>query len=190
MPGTLLIGDSQALGLFRPLADAGLPLVGTVATAGISTRSLASSGDVVAAVRAFQPDLVLAVLGGNDSAGPALEAAIADLRQQLPANVVWVGPMHSSNLDVDTRHAGVAATQRGLARSLRFQWIDGRALSSDLVHMPDGVHFTAQARSTLARRIVAQMSGSGLAARWGWTLGIGAAAAASVLGVAWLWSRM
>lgn len=189
MPGTLLIGDSQAVGLFRPLAEAGLPLVGLVAHAGISTTGLASSGDVGAAVRAFSPDLVLVILGGNDSAGPALEHAIADLRQQLPVNVVWVGPMASSDLDVDTRHARTGATQRGLARSLRYQWIDGRPLSLDLVHTHDGVHFTAQAYATLARRIAAQLRSTTVAARWGWTLGLTAAVSAAIAGAAWIWSR-
>lgn len=156
MSGTyLLVGDSQAVGLEDELREAmaarGWQQVGVQARVGIGTAETALA--VAALPRA---DLAIVVLGGNDTAGPALERAIAELVRRLPApQVVWIGPAHAGVPEIQARKRAVAALQARVLGALRVPWIDGSAMTVDLEHAPDRVHFTRAALAVWANRIAA-----------------------------------
>lgn len=188
----VLVGDSQGVGLKVPLrnvlAARGIELANAAVHVGWSTGDALESTEV-ARLAATHPDVVLVVLGGNDTASSTLATKIRRLVALLaPAQVIWIGPAHvsgSSNDWLAARKAGVATLQAQLAREVGFEWLDGRPMTADLAHQPDGVHFTAASLTTWAQRIDAALTrraGFGTGLLWG--LG-----AAGLLAAGWYVTR-
>jgi lysophospholipase L1-like esterase len=187
----LLVGDSQALGLSPALEGAlrraGHELVGHAAENGISTRRLAEELARAPETQNLRPDLAIVLVGGNDVVSTHLPAAIVALRAQLPAHVIWVGPLHSTDPDVAERHASVAGVQRALAGQVGYTWVDGAALAAGLPLAQDGVHFTRDGYVQLAIRVARALARS--SSKVGLWLGFGAAVV-SLAGLAWYsWKR-
>lgn len=157
----VLVGDSQAVGLAPHLQAAlearGWRLVGTLAGVGWSTVGVVSSGD---AARLPPADVALVVLGGNDMPSSTYPARISELVGQLSARrKLWVGPAavdvsaRGGNEAIAERKAAIAEMQRAVLPRLDVRWIDGRAMTRDLQHAPDGLHFTRTAQQRWAERL-------------------------------------
>ncbi len=159
-----LVGDSQAVGLTAPLREIARAMgaeLETVATVGWTTRAVASDARVQA-LGASNPDLAIIVLGGNDTAGETYAARVRTLVALFSGakRVIWIGPAHvtAHNADLAERKAAVAAQQSQLASALGFEWYDGRAMTFDLEHQPDGIHFRPSALAVWAQRIRARIN--------------------------------
>jgi len=161
-----LIGDSQAVGLEPHLreffAAHGFALDGYIGNVGWSTSRFAATRAAVDVVQG-RPSFVVVVLGGNDMPVDALRdkirLVVAQLRTYGTPRIVWVGPAHSSVPEIQTRKREVDAQQRVMSGQLGFDWIDGGAMTADLPHTQDGVHFTREGSRTWARRLEQQIFG-------------------------------
>lgn len=113
----------------------------------------------------------------------ALVALIAPARPPVAnARVLWVGPAHArgaphpdgfyttqTNRRFSRARAGarqqatierkdrVAAIQRRHLPTLDVTWLDGKAMSRDLPHRPDGLHFDVRGSRTWAQRIAREV---------------------------------
>lgn len=158
MSGTyLLIGDSQAVGLEDELRAAmearDWVQAGVHARVGIGTAATA-----LAVSGLPRADLAIVVLGGNDTAGPALERAIGELVRRIPATkIAWIGPAHARPAEIEERKRAVAQLQARVVPSAQARWIDGGPLTADLEHAPDGLHFVRSAHRVLADRVAAML---------------------------------
>jgi lysophospholipase L1-like esterase len=90
--------------------------------------------------RAAPTDVVLFVLGGNDSAGTAMARSalagdIGRLLQQIRSggspHIIWIGPAHSTEEGVQRRHQGTADVQRAILPALGVEWHDGVPMTDD-----------------------------------------------------------
>lgn len=159
MRRAVLIGDSQAVGLAQGLEQAlpaqGYTLEGLSAEEGWTTARMVEAGRVRELVQRVRPALAIVVLGGNDTAGPALVDRLVELRLQLAnaGRVLWIGPAHATRADVARRHAQVAMVQSQYAAALGYVWLDGASMTRGLEHAPDGVHFTRSARERWASTV-------------------------------------
>lgn len=188
MSSFVLIGDSQAVGLQPTIVELlqhrGFAFLGAATHEGWSTARMAASDEIPALARA-RPDLVLIVLGGNDSATVAsLPEKIADLVAPFRARgayVVWVGPAATSVAWLAERKAGVMRVQRDVAARIGFEWLDGWAMTADLEHGRDGVHFPRTQLDRWARRLDAALFARGRMSAWTW---VGAGISAAMFG--WL----
>lgn len=197
----ILIGDSQAGGLLPHLQEymraRGLIMIGSATHDGWSTSRFVEEQPAVALGR-LEPDVVLIALGGNDVASTAMSRAalagdIGRLVQQLRVagatpHIIWIGPAHSTEADTDRRHAAVTELQRAVLPTLGVEWHDGRPMTNDLPHAPDGVHFTRTSYARWAARINAVLFTDSRSSRWVGAAVI-AATVAGVAGAVWLWGR-
>lgn len=175
-----IIGDSQGVGLKPPLTKIldrrGVRIVGAEVREGWSTARMLAQADLRTIVQA-RPDVVLVVLGGNDAADALLPGQVAQLVglfQAQGSRVVWIGPAHTTVGWLAERKAAVARVQHETALQLGFEWHDGRAMTADLPHAPDGVHFRRPELARWAERVEAVLFGGPSAWTWvGLGLGLG-----------------
>ena len=165
-----LIGDSQATGLVAPLRDLfekrGFVLDGYRGEVGWSTARFAATRDAEDVVRG-RPAFVLVVLGGNDMPTMALQEKMGIVVSQLrsvepPPRIIWVGPAHSSVPETQDRKRAVDVFQRAASSRLGFDWIDGGAMTADIPHSQDGIHFSATGSREWARRLDSHIFGTRL----------------------------
>jgi lysophospholipase L1-like esterase len=163
----ILIGDSQAVGMKARLAElmraGGIAQGAVFANVGWSTlRYLNERTDEIRdAVREHNPRLVIIVLGGNDMPGPRLSESmrrLIDLVRSGGAQVVWVGPAHAIPPDIAERKRQVSEIQKRVATETGIAWLDGFAMTRDLTHTRDGVHFTSTGSGRWAERIVSALA--------------------------------
>ena len=159
-----LVGDSQGVGLERPLAAVLERQGHTLASAKVQTgASLRTLAGLVAGVPRGLDLLVIVVGGGNDasaSSNPArwladVRALAEAARARAPGRLVWVGPMPA--------RAGLAAAgyklaaRAGLRAALAgtgVRWLDGFPLAEGVSPRADGLHFDAAGYRTMAERLV------------------------------------
>jgi lysophospholipase L1-like esterase len=156
---TVIIGDSQALGLAphlaRELPRYGYGVTSVLAEVGTSTRAVLRRGWIREALTS-SPRALIVVLGGNDD--PHDVDVYADLLRsfvaQIPPGiqVIWIGPMYAASREVEERHAAVREWQRQILPQLGVTWVDPRPWSQ-AGHAPDGVHFTREAYAAIAQAI-------------------------------------
>lgn len=190
-----LVGDSQGVGLERPLGAVlerqGAVLAKAAVQTGASLRVLAG----LARTLPRGLDLVVIVVGGGNDASASTNPArwAADVRalataarELEPRQLVWVGPM-PARAGV-TSAAYKLAARAGLAAALAgtgARWIDGFVLAEGVAPRADGVHFDAGGYRAIAERagpaILAAGSPSGPS-----VLAIVGAGLAGVAGVATL----
>lgn len=164
LPRAVFVGDSQLEGLAPHLRDAladQMSIVATAAMPGASTRVVVDSGKITTLVTSQHPDLVIFVLGGNDTAGAASAQATVDAVRQARAGgarVVWFGPARAHDPSVEARHAGTRAQQAVLVPSLGAEWIDTSPWTGS-GWGADDVHFTSDAYEQQARAIAQALRG-------------------------------
>jgi lysophospholipase L1-like esterase len=169
LPRAVFVGDSQLEGLAPHLRDAladQMSIVATAAMPGASTRVIVDAGKITTLVLSQHPDIVVFVLGGNDTAGAASSQATVDAVRQAKAGgarVVWFGPAIAHDPTVEARHAGTRAQQRALVPSLGAEWIDTSPWT-DSGWGPDDVHFTSSAYEQQAHAIAQALRGGSAAA--------------------------
>lgn len=179
-----LIGDSQAEGLAPWLRrELGSDLVFVDARRGRPTSEFLDA-------RIPQVDVLIAILGGNDTASsryPATLELTVDAFRARSRRIVWVGPsavdVHEDPETAERHDAARAAQARVLPR-LGVEFLDPRAWQVGAAgeHAPDGVHFTRAAYELQASAVLEALEG-GLP--WGWiAFGIGGVASAIGLGYA------
>lgn len=162
LPRAIVLGDSQAEGLAPHLRVALAPLfhvVNVVWQRGVSTRALYQSGKVEQALEQ-QPNVVILVLGGNDTVGTHYRNTLIEmvgLAARDGAHVIWIGPAYSEDLDVENRHAAAREAQRAILPALGVLWLDSFAWTRD-GHTPDGVHFTRGAYERQAQAIAREIA--------------------------------
>lgn len=166
----LLLGDSQMSGISRSLIPklqrAGHEVVGTGIRVGYSTQRFVDAD--VAVPRA---DLVIVALGGNDE--PRNEDAYKETLSRFfvkytrsPVRLIWWGPAHSLDAEVQLKHNRTANMQRSIFAQARprpgdkVEWHDSRTVTAGLEHAPDGVHFTAAGYRKWADSVMRSVSGS------------------------------
>ena len=175
-----LFGDSQAGGLGPHLDD----LVFADTFDGYTTARVVDAAQWSAA-EAADPDVVLVVSGGNDTAGRnyqhTLEAAV-DAFSDIAQRIVWVGPSQSDNREVTARHDAVREQQALILPRLGIEFLDPRVWQVGIAgeHTPDGTHFTRRAYAAQAQAILAELNRF----RWGPWLALAAGAAAIGIGYA------
>ena len=184
----VLVGDSQAAGLARPLrALLGRDLVRVNAQSGRNTSQLVP--DALDDASDYRADLVIVASGGNDhqalgnpaSYGDLVERITRDLRAAA-GRVVWWGPAHSTDPEVARRHAAAAEVQRVAVPAGGGTWIDSRPITARLEHTPGGVHFFNSGYDAWAREVADRLPGTG----GGWLLaGAGAAIGGALLARWW-----
>lgn len=160
LPRLVAFGDSQLEGL-QPSLRAALAemfqVVSITAVRGTTTRVLVDSDKIRSIIAAQQPDAVLFVIGGNDTASPAYDDTLIEavaFTEGLPT--IWVGPAFSTNDSVNVRHAAVSAQQQAVLPQLGVTWLDSRAWTRT-GHAGDGVHFTRDAYAEQAAAIAAAL---------------------------------
>lgn len=98
-------------------------------------------------------DLTIVILGGNDFGDRSHERD--NLLDYFAANhagtIVWVGPAHSTLVDVDARHRAQANSQQQqfTVSNHNIAWVDSYDATQS-GHGPDGVHFTPAGYTTWA----------------------------------------
>jgi lysophospholipase L1-like esterase len=139
----VIIGDSQAQGLQRPLTTAlagyDVEVTGQSSHAGMGLRWFLDNNTISSMVNSRNPQLVILIIGGNDdvqTSGASRTAYETKLRQAYNdahargADVVWIGPATSRDEGVQERHDRTATVQSSYVPSLGARWIDGRPGSS------------------------------------------------------------
>jgi lysophospholipase L1-like esterase len=161
LPRAVFLGDSQGEGLAPHLRTALADLfylAGSSWQRGISTRAMIRSGKVEAAL-AQHPAVVVLALGGNDTANDGYRQTLIDmvgLAARDGAHVVWIGPAHASDPEVEARHAAAREVQRAVLPALGVLWLDSVPWTL-AGHSDDGVHFTRDAYARQAAEIAAQL---------------------------------
>jgi lysophospholipase L1-like esterase len=135
----VIIGDSQAQGLHRPLTTAlagyDVEVTGQSSHAGKGLRWFLDNNTISSMVNSRNPQLVILIIGGNDdvqTSGASRTAYETKLRQAYNdahargADVVWIGPATSRDEGVQERHDRTATVQSSYVPSLGARWIDGR----------------------------------------------------------------
>jgi lysophospholipase L1-like esterase len=135
----VIIGDSQAQGLQRPLTTAlagyDVEVTGQSSHAGKGLRWFLDNNTISSMVNSRNPQLVILIIGGNDdvqTSGASRTAYETKLRQAYNdahargADVVWIGPATSRDEGVQERHDRTATVQSSYVPSLGARWIDGR----------------------------------------------------------------
>lgn len=186
----VLVGDSQAAGLARPLRQLlGRDLVRVNAVSGRNTSQLVP--DALDDANDYRADLVIVASGGNDHQVLSNPASYADLVGRLTRDlraaagrVVWWGPAHSTEPEVARRHNAAADAQRIAVPAAGGTWIDSRPFTARLEHTQDGTHFVGSAYDSWAREVAARLPGTGGA----WLAGGAAAAVGGILLARW-WRR-
>jgi lysophospholipase L1-like esterase len=174
-----LFGDSQAEGLAPHLERLlGDELVLVDARRGIGTRAFIDNAMLVAPRRV---DVAIVVLGGNDTASssyPETLRAAAHAFSTLSSKIVWIGPSHSEDPEVERRHAAAREVQARVLPSLVASWYDptGWQVGAAGEHTSDGTHFTRGAYAEQATEIVDRLRS------WNWPLIFGLAAGVALSG--------
>src|SRR5688572_10663375 len=140
----VIIGDSQAQGLNRPLTAAlegfDIDVSGVEAHAGKGLTWFLDNHIISSMINSRNPQVVILIIGGNDSpqtSGDSRTAYEAKLRRAYNdahargAEVVWIGPATSRDSGVQARHDRTATIQSSFVPSLGARWIDGRPGSAD-----------------------------------------------------------
>jgi lysophospholipase L1-like esterase len=137
----VIIGDSQAQGLNRPLTAAleeyDVDVVGTAIHEGYTTNRVFIELGVRSLVSSRNPDLIIVIAGGNDTVGTSeaqrssYEGILNNAVVQLGGNanipkIVWVGPAFSRDEGVQARHDRTSSAQQSFFSGLGLRWIDGR----------------------------------------------------------------
>lgn len=137
----VIIGDSQAQGLNRPLTAAleeyDVNVVGTAVHQGYTTNRVFTELGVRGLVSSRNPDLIIVIVGGNDTVGTseaqrsAYEGVLNNAIVQMGGNanipkIVWVGPAFSRDEGVQARHDRTASAQQAFFSGIGVRWIDGR----------------------------------------------------------------
>jgi len=137
----VIVGDSQAVGLDGPLAASldgyDVNVVGTAVQTGYTTNRVIRELDVRSLVSSRNPDLIIAIVGGNDSVGTTAaqrssyegilsNALVAMGGAANYAKIVWVGPAFSRDSGVQALHDRTSTAQQAFFSRLGVRWIDGR----------------------------------------------------------------
>lgn len=88
-------------------------------------------------------DLTIVILGGNDFGNRDAERVnlLSYLAENNAGRILWVGPAHSTNPEVNLRHRDQVDAQREQLDLLHVDWVDSYRVTT-ANHAPDGVHFT------------------------------------------------
>lgn len=178
----LVLGDSQGEALGHAMErylDASLSddVAEVVAQSGISTRAFL---DRHLGTDAEGFDVVLVVLGGNDSPVsnyPEILHTAVDVFSDLGRRLIWIGPSQSDNREVAARHDAVRAIQARVLPALGVEFLDPRTWQVGPAgeHSADGTHFTRRAYDRQALEVLDRIRESGFP--WGWVaFGVGAVA--------------
>lgn len=163
MKQAALFGDSQAQGLAPHLrsllARYDIDLEHVDARPGFTTARFLREFDRPAG----RFDLVIVVLGGNDSPGPSyaetLRSAVS-VFQGLGDKVLWIGPSYSTASSVEQRHTATRRAQARLLPSLGvtfrdpLNWQQGEAAE----RAPDGTHFLRDSYELQAEAVALEAS--------------------------------
>lgn len=148
----VIIGDSQAQGLNRPLTatleEYDVEVVGTALREGLTTNRVFTELGVRGLVSSRNPDIIIVIVGGNDTVGTsaaqqtAYQAVLSNTIVQMggTANVpkiVWVGPAFSRDTGVQARHDRTSSAQQPYLTGLGVRWIDGRTGSREGPYQQD-----------------------------------------------------
>lgn len=162
----VLIGDSHmeeaglAPGLIDGLRAKGLEPIAVHAMRGKGVRWFLDEGRLDRILEVHRPTMLVVELGANDvvrdPSGRDYEEVLGEFVRKAKdagAAIVWVGPPHATNAEVDARHRAVTTVQAFYLGEKGVPWIDARPLTSDLRHAPDGVHFTRASYAEWAARL-------------------------------------
>lgn len=157
-----LVGDSQGVGLERPLAAVLERQGHTLASAKVQTgASLRTLAGLVAGVPRGLDLLVIVVGGGNDasaSSNPArwladVRALAEAARARAPGRLVWVGPMPArAGVPSAVYKLAARASMAAALAGSGVHWVDGFALAEGVTPRADGVHFDAGGYRAIAER--------------------------------------
>lgn len=161
----IIIGDSQANGLIRPLSELlqslKIRITGSTAHTGQQTIWFAREQIVKRLVDDHRPSLVLIIMGGND-AQRSLETWLPGVQEVVKqaksrgAKVIWIGTAFSTRSDVQERHERVAHWQESVLPQLNVTWIDSMPMTQH--GHSDGVHFTQAGYRAWANAIVEELA--------------------------------
>lgn len=162
----VLIGDSHmeeaglAPGLIDGLRTRGLEPVAVHTLRGKGVRWFLDEGRLDRILEVHRPTMLLVELGANDvvrdASGRDYEEVLGEFVRKAKAagaSIVWVGPPHATNAEVDARHRAVTTVQSFFLPERGVPWIDARPMTSDLEHAPDGVHFRRTSYDEWAARL-------------------------------------
>lgn len=162
----VLIGDSHmeeaglAPGLIDGLRAKGLEPAAVHALRGKGVRWFLDEGRLDRILEVHRPTMLVVELGANDivrdASGHAYEEVLGEFVRKAKAagaSIVWVGPPHATNREVDARHRSVSEVQAFYLSEKGVPWIDTREMTSDLEHAPDGVHFRRASYDEWAARL-------------------------------------
>jgi lysophospholipase L1-like esterase len=148
----VIIGDSQAQGLNRPLTASleayDVNVAGTAIQEGLTTNRVFTELGVRGLVSSRNPDIIIVIVGGNDTVGTsaaqqsAYEGVLSNAIVQMggTANapkIVWVGPAFSRDEGVQARHDRTSAAQQSFLSGRSVRWIDGRTGSREGPYQQD-----------------------------------------------------
>ena len=137
----VIIGDSQGDCLDGPLTASleayDIDVVGTAVRQGYTTNRVITELGVRSLVSSRNPDLIIAVVGGNDTVGTSAaqrssyESVLSNALVAMGgaanyAKIVWVGPAHSRDSGVQARHDRASSAQQSFLSGRGVRWIDGR----------------------------------------------------------------
>jgi lysophospholipase L1-like esterase len=157
-----VIGDSHTAALGPALVEL---LPGDDVTfssfPGFSTARILSALEARAEVEGDLPpaDLTLLSIGGNDFGDRSTNRAalLAWLRENHAGKILWMGPPHAVDAEVDQRHRIQADSQREQMAQLGVDWIDSYPATQS-GHRADGVHFTGTGYQTWAKWLAPQIT--------------------------------
>lgn len=149
-PGAVLAGKLVAGGAAAARTDA------RVGRSAINFWSREDYASLLAADRAWRPDLVIVMLGTNDlgrdaQADAQAFAGLRDVFQQAGAKVIAIGPPAFSQATLMTTTDTVYATLAKVFGAKNV--IDARPLTSDLGRTKDNVHFTSAGAEIAGERL-------------------------------------
>ncbi len=158
----VLVGDSHmeeaglAPGLIDGLRAEGLEPLAVHALRGKGVRWFLDEGRLDRILEVHRPTMLVVELGANDTATESYERTLGEFVQKakaVGAAIVWVGPPHATNREVDARHQGVSTVQSFYLGEKGVPWIDSRPMTEDLPHARDGVHFVRSSYDEWASRL-------------------------------------
>lgn len=179
----VIIGDSQAQGLRRPLTRSlegfEITVVDSAAHAGKGLRWFLENNIISSLVSRRNPDIVILIIGGNDevrgrgrvdcNTREDYETCLRTAYTQAAGtgrSVVWIGPATSRDTDTQARHEATRVVQQAVVPGLGARWIDGMPGSEDGPFQGDGnsslrSHLTGEGYRRWACVLAPQIAGGG-----------------------------
>ncbi|MCC7522440.1 hypothetical protein IT407_01385 [Candidatus Uhrbacteria bacterium] len=179
----VIIGDSQAQGLRRPLTAAlagyDINVLDAAAHQGKGLKWFLDNDIISNLVSSRRPDMVILIIGGNDNVrvngrieGVSRETYEERLRTAYTQaagsgrSVVWIGPATSQDSGVQARHEATRIVQQAVVPGLGARWIDGMPGSAPGPFQGDSnpsqrSHLTGEGYRRWACLLAPQVSGGG-----------------------------